>query len=249
MNDFNPIVPQLNQQKHIICGFTTRKYGVSPPPFDSLNLGLKTSDNTLNIRNNHEIVYNYLGIDETQAAFMEQVHGDTVIVSETGGISPKTDGLITSKCGLMLGVKIADCIPLLLFEPVHNVIGAIHCGWRSIKANIAEKAIAKMVDELQASPENIVAVMGPSAESCCYEIGRDIAAHFNSSSLIERNGLLYLDLKAELRVHLLTGGLISSNIEIISDCTICNKELYFSHRRDNKKSGRMMGYIMVNKEL
>ena len=231
--------------KRVICGFTTRNGGISPPPFDSLNVGSHTSDDPLNIRENRRIVYNYLEVEETHVALMEQVHGKNISIVETGGIFPATDGLITSTSGVMLAVIVADCIPLLLFDPVHNVIGALHCGWRSITAGAAEKTLKIMIKEFGTQPENVIAAMGPSAGPCCYETGEDTAELFRSASVIRRDGGIYIDLKVELKNRLLMVGLNSRNIEIFPDCTICNEKLYLSHRRNNVNSGRMMGYIMI----
>jgi len=245
MNGFNPLIPSIISTKQVICGFTTRNGGVSPPPFDSLNLGSHTLDNALNIRENRRIIYNYLEVEETHVALMEQVHGKKISIVETGGLFPATDGLITSKSGVMIAVKVADCIPLLLFDTINNIIGALHCGWRSITAGTAEEALKIMIEEFGTYPEDVMVVMGPSAGPCCYEIGEDIAGLFQSASVVKRDGGIYVDLKAELKDRLLTAGLNNRNIEIFPDCTICNEKLYFSHRRDNVSSGRMMGYIMI----
>ena len=245
MSSFKPIIPLTIPPKHVLCGFTTRCGGVSPPPFNSLNLGLDTPDDPLNVRKNHSIFYRYSGVDENNTAIMKQVHGNEVVVVNRGGVYPETDGLITSSCGVLLGVKVADCIPLLLYDPVHEVAGAIHCGWRSIVSGIAEQALSKMKEDMGTRPEEVIAVMGPSAGSCCYEIGGDTAGYLKSASIISRDGKLYGDLKAELSFHLLRAGLNGNNIEIISDCNICNENLYFSHRRNGLYSGRMMGYIMI----
>jgi len=245
MNNFNPVIPHSIPQQKVICGFTTRNGGVSPPPFNSLNLGLETTDNPRNIQENHRIVYRYLSIGENQVALMKQVHGGRISVVKSGGKFSSTDGLITSKSNLMLGVLVADCIPLLLFDPSYNIIGAVHCGWRSVSACIAEKALRIFTEEFGTHPEDVIAAMGPSAGSCCYEVGEDVAELLQVSSVMKRDEILYADLRAELCDHLLMAGLNIRNIEIFPDCTICNEKLYFSHRRDNSKAGRMMGYIMI----
>ncbi len=248
MNSIKPIIPRSIPRKHAICGFTTRYGGVSPPPFDSLNLGLDTPDDPLHVRENHSIFYRYAGVDDAHTATMKQVHGENVVIVRKGGIYPATDGLITSLCDVLLAVRVADCIPLLLFDPAHEVAGAIHCGWRSIAAGIAEKALSKMKKYKGTRPEDVMAVLGPSAGSCCYEIGKDTAEYFQPASLINRDEKIYGNLKAELSHHLLIAGLRSCNIEIISDCTICNESLYFSHRRNGLYSGRMLGYIMIKRK-
>ncbi len=249
MNNKN-ITPLIIRSKLItsqnaICGFTTRSGGVSTPPFDSLNVGLHTSDDPSNVWKNRKIVYNFLNVDEPHIALMEQVHGVQVSIIENGGIFPATDGLITAKSGVMLGIIVADCVPFLLFDKLQNVIGALHCGWRSITRGIAEKALKIMIKEFGTYPENVIGIMGPSAGSCCYEISEDMETLFRSKSLIRRNGKIFADLKAELKDRLLVAGLKDWNIEIFNDCTICNEKLYFSHRRNNVHAGRIMGYIMI----
>jgi YfiH family protein len=248
MTEINPTIPDILPQTKLICGFTTRSGGISLPPFDTLNLGYETSDDRTAVRQNHTILYCSLGMEEANVAVMGQVHGDHISIVDSGGVSPATDGLITSKPGVMLAVKCADCIPLLLFDPVHMVIGAIHCGWKPIVTGIAVKAVNIMSESNDTDPGEIIAAMGPSAGPCCYEIGAEVAGHFKSDYISRRNGKLYADLRGELRYRLIHSGMISNNIEIISDCTICNKSLYFSHRRDRKLSGRMMGYIMMRRE-
>ncbi len=245
MSNFKPIIPLSISRTNVLCGFTTRCGGVSPPPFNSLNLGTDTPDNPLNVHKNLSIVYGYLGVDENNTAIMKQVHRNNVVIVSKGGVYPSTDGLLTSSCGILLAVRVADCIPLLLYDPVHEVAGAVHCGWRSIAAGIAREALSRMNADMETRPEDVIAVMGPSAGSCCYEIGEDITEYFQPASIIRRDGKLYGDLRAELSYHLLGAGLNGNNIEIVSDCTICNENLYFSHRRNGLYSGRMMGYIMI----
>ena len=245
MTEINPIIPDILPQTLLICGFTTRSGGVSLPPFDSLNLGYKTPDKWADVQENHTILNRFIGVDSSNVAFMEQVHGDCIDVVESGGISTAADGIITSKAGILLGIKYADCIPLLLFDPVQMVISAVHCGWRPLISGIAEKAVNEMSVHCGTIPGNIISATGPSAGTCCYEIGDDVAGLLRSESVIERNGKLYADLRAELKYRLLNSGIKDNHIEIIPDCTICNKSLFFSHRRDGSLSGRMMGYIMI----
>ena len=132
-----------------------------------------------------------------------------------------------------------------LFDPVQMAAGAIHCGWRSLVNGIAEKALNLMAQYFGSDPGNILAAAGPSAGPCCYEIGGDVAERLQSASFTRRNGMLYADLRAELNHRLIDSGIKSRNIEISDNCTICNKSLYFSHRRDGDRSGRMMGYIVI----
>lgn len=245
MNKIQSISPELFSGEEVICGFTTRAGGVSSTPFNSLNLGTGTSDEINDVLDNYRIFYNYIGIGEESAAYMKQVHGDNVAVAEHGGVYPSTDGLVTDCKGLLLGVKTADCLPLLLFDPVSRSIGAVHCGWRSLLSGIAEKTVRIMAGNFGAVPQNIKAAGGQHARSCCYEIGEDVKGQFNSKSIENRSGRLFADLECELRLRLKSEGIENDNISFYGGCTVCNSDLFFSHRRDGLNSGRMLGYIMI----
>lgn len=245
MNEFAPKIPLLLSPDKVLCGFTTRHGGVSPAPFESLNCGFTTADTHDNVLENNRIVYRHAGAAAENAARMGQVHGPEVKVVHSGGMYNHTDGLITDKPGVMLCVQVADCIPLLLHDPVQNVVGAIHCGWRPIVAGIAEKALAIMKEHFGTDPETVAASMGPAAGPCCYEVGDDVAGELHPGSLINRNGTVFADLKAELSRRLVDAGVGKNNLEVFADCTICNESLYYSFRRDGINSGRMLGFIMV----
>src|SRR3989339_734050 len=113
MNNIKFIIPTLFENENILCGFTTREGGVSSPPFNYLNLGTSTLDNKENVRENYRLLYDYLGIEGVNSVFMKQIHGLNVGVVESGGIFPETDSLISNRRGILLGVKTADCLPLL----------------------------------------------------------------------------------------------------------------------------------------
>jgi YfiH family protein len=166
------------------------------------------------------------------------------VVTE-GWVYSDTDGLVTDTPGLLLGVRVADCVPLLLFDPVRHAAGAVHCGWRPVAGGIAENAVKCMVERFGCMESDIRAATGPSAGPCCYEVSPDTAGHFGESSVITRNNSLYIDLKAEITKRLVETGIENNNIEHNSDCTICTPEDYFSYRRDGDASGRMMGFVML----
>ncbi|MFC1573819.1 peptidoglycan editing factor PgeF [Candidatus Latescibacterota bacterium] len=231
-----------------VCGFTTRYGGVSEAPFDTMNLGLNTTDNQSHVLENRKRLFRAAGSCEKNATLMGQVHGTRVRVVSSGGLYEKTDGLITNSPDVFLGVLIADCIPLLVYDPENEVIGALHCGWRSIVGGIAENALSLMAGKFSTDSKNVLAVAGPSAGSCCYEIKSDVACYLGTQSVRHKDGKIYADLKTELYNRLVREGVRKTNIEQFDDCTVCNKTLYYSHRRDDNRSGRMMGFIMLKKE-
>ena len=231
--------------RRVAWGFTTRNGGVSCPPFDSLNLGLKTMDDPDAVRENHHRLYSFAGVKHENAADMGQVHGDVVRVADCGGSYPETDGLVTATSGLLLGVRTADCVPLLLFDPERRVAAAVHCGWRSITAGIAGKTLRLMRERYGSDAAAVAAAIGPAAGPCCYEVGPEVAGLLDSSSVVGHDGVLHADLKNELRIRLLGAGLASGAIETVPGCTICAPDLFFSHRRDGDRSGRQMGFIVL----
>ncbi|MHB9028879.1 MAG: peptidoglycan editing factor PgeF, partial [Candidatus Latescibacterota bacterium] len=245
MSDLCPIIPRSLDTGQALCGFTTRQGGVSLPPFDSLNLGTRTSDRPDSIRENYRILYDYLGVTEDKIALMRQVHSAFVRVIDRGGAYDETDGLLTSTPGILLGVRVADCVPVLLHDPRKKAIGAVHCGWRPIASGILERTLERMACEWGAAPADVHAALGPSAGPCCYEVGPEVVERLHPSAVQTRNGRLYADLHTEIIERLLSSGLQRANIEPIRECTICTESLYFSHRRDSLNSGRMMGYIML----
>ena len=249
MSSINPIVPHSFPSKKIVCGFTTRSGGVSSAPFDTLNCGLNTHDNHSDVAKNHRLVYDFAETEQADVALMGQVHGSEVKSIQSGCLYRETDALMTATPGLLLCVQVADCIPLLLCDPVHHIIAAVHCGWKPITAGIAEKCVKKMVDEFSAEPESILAALGPSAGNCCYEIGPDVAKHLKPKALNKRNSRIYGDLKKELSIRLIDTGLEREHIEICNECTICNEKLFYSYRRDGIQSGRMLGFIKLKREL
>lgn len=244
MNDTSILRP-LIMPDSVKCGFTTRNGGVSKPPFDSLNFGRKTTDDPAAVDENFRLFFQFLDVDTSKAAFMGQVHSDTVRIVDNGGLIPATDGLITVEPGLVIAVKTADCVPLLLFDPATKTAAAVHCGWRSLCAGIAEKTASLMETSFGAKPGDILAAIGPSAGVCCYEIGDDVSRHLQFDSVRRENGAMYADLRHELRRRLEALGLRSDHVETSSDCTICNSGRFYSHRRDGVQSGRMMGFIKI----
>lgn len=245
MNDLRPIVPRLLDGRRVICGFTTRTGGVSRPPFDSLNLGVNTDDDPVAVRENCRILFRYFGVHEDDVALMRQVHGADVRIVDHGGVSDSTDGIFTTRNGLLLGVRVADCVPVLFHDTARGVIGAVHCGWRPIAADILERSLALMHREWGSHPGDVQVVLGPSAGACCYEVGGEITERFAPESLSRRDGRVYADLHAEIAGRLIRAGVSGGNLESISRCTICHGAEFFSHRRDGRSSGRMMGYIML----
>ncbi len=227
----------------IIAGQSTREGGVSPMPF-GLNLSTHVGDELENVLENRRRFYEAIGLSQgSTLVYQNQIHsGNVNVVVGTEGIVPNSDALISAKPGVFLVVSIADCTPILLYEPVAKIIGAVHAGWRGTEQLVALNAIRAMVS-LGAKPERIYAFIGASASAQQYEVGTEVATYFEKDYYIELpNGKCLLDIKKANRDQLLIAGLALEQIEICPRCTIIDDALH-SYRRDGKQSGRMFAII------
>lgn len=243
-------IPPVNTQTAIfaqfpelVVGLSGRTGGVSPEPL-GMNLSFSVGDDEPNVIRNRELFFGSLGLQMNQMAVQGQVHGTTVRVVTRAGRYEETDGLITQTPGLILTVSIADCQPVLLYDPVSHAVAGIHSGWRGTEGRILERAISIMREQCAVRPENIVAWLGPAARGCCYEVGEEVAAKFNERFLTRAPGKkTRLDI-ANANYEMLLGlGLKQPNIALDDRCTIHNPADFHSYRRDGARSGRMMAVI------
>lgn len=206
---------------------------------------------------NREKLAAILNIDPKQLVFPRQTH--TNCVAELKQIPEseikETDALVTNQPGICLCVQTADCVPILLFDPVEKVISTIHAGWRGTVKKIAEAAIQKMISNYQTSPENLLALIGPSIGPQVYEVGNEVVEEVRKNipeaeKTLQKNekGKYHFNLWEANRKVLLNCGLKTENIEISGECSFMNSEKYFSARRDGISTGRMVSGIMLRKK-
>jgi hypothetical protein len=247
MNEI-PIVQSklFSNYKHLKFGISTRVGGVSPEPF-GLNLSFNVGDDRVRVNENRRRFFSALAIPLEQLAIPDQVHSANVCLVSKPGAYESCDSLITITSEIFLVVTVADCLPIFLFDPTTKSIGVVHVGWRGSKLRILENTIKAMETEFGTKRKNIMATIGPSARTCCYEVGKDVANEFNEKFLSRsENKKYYLDLILFNRDILIDSGIYENHIEILQDCTICNRSLFHSYRRDGKASGRMMGVIGIS---
>jgi len=183
---------------------------------------------------------------------IKQVHSTKVVpISQSDTPSKfsliEGDAMITSRKGILLVIRVADCVPVLLFDANMMCIAAVHCGWRGISGGIIKKTIKELGSIFKSSPENIYSAIGPSIGPCCYEIGSDVAKILENSCqathvITSRNEKLFADLKEIVKIQLIQEGVIPDNIETIPLCTRCNPHLFYSYRRGDEKL-RQSGFI------
>lgn len=235
-------------------GIFTRGGGVSPSPYRSLNMGGTVGDNDLNVRMNRQKGFDALDLNHSSLFDAWQVHGTNVIYAEKprGLDDPyqKADILVTDRPGVTLMMRFADCTPIMLYDPVRQVIGLVHAGWMGTVNQAASIAIDAMVGKYECNPANIFAGIGPSIGPDHYEIGEDVISNVRDtfgwdSPVLEKahNGKVHLDLWVANRILLEKKGV--REIEIAGLCTVCHLDDWFSHRGEKGTTGRFGAMIAL----
>jgi len=237
--------------------FTTRYSGVSSGIFESLNLAQRGGDDIEKVKENYSRLCSTLGITTDNIVCSTQVHGThiRVITNEDCGklFKPQpeqADGLITKAPGAALMVFTADCVPILLYDPVKEAAAAIHAGWRSTAANIAGIAVSKMAEEFSCTPSDIRAAIGPCISKCCFETDPDVPAAICTAipdaaeTCFTQKGKKYMvDLKETNRLLLTKAGI--KDIVISGECTFCLSTKYWSHRKTQGQRGSQVAIIVL----
>ena len=179
-----------------------------------------------------------------QITTAHQIHSCIVLeLAGTGGDRiADGDGLVTGQPGMLVGVRTADCVPILLVDRVRRVVSAVHAGWRGTAVGIAGEAVLRMQEKFGTRPEDVLAAIGPSIGGCCYEVGADVARHFGTwvPDLEQTATPARVDLKTVNRLQLEQLGL--QNVWVSQNCTYCCSDFY-SFRREKEQAGRMISYI------
>ena len=249
----------LNNVRH---GFSTRKGGVSRGHLASLNLrgAVPSGDNPEAVLENYRRFCNAIGTDVNAAVLSKQVHETTVRICTAadagkGLFSERdytADALVTNVPGLPLTVFSADCGIILLHDPVHQAIGAVHAGWRGCAAGIVEKAVQTMTAAYGTRPADLLAAIGPCIGQCCFETDDDVPAAMRAalgedaeSYLEQRPPKWHVDLAGLNRQWLLRAGLMPEQIETSGLCTGCHPELFWSHRKMGNARGAQVAMITL----
>ncbi len=267
----------LNKFPWLVHGFSTRPGGVSEIDNERvLNLGAVEWDQRENVEENKRRFQSALGAEKLDFVSLHQIHSDVVRIFDANQRPDKQckgDALATNRPGLLLGVRTADCSPVLVVDPKKRVVAAIHAGWRGTLARIVVKTIGQMQMEFKSNPKDMLAAIGPTIGGCCYEVGTEVAADFsakfsNASEFFdelrtgdEPNPLQWLnmmppghqpppkkvllDLKKANKLQLLEAGLREQNISVTDLCTSCHVSHLFSYRKESTTSGRLLSVIAL----
>jgi purine-nucleoside/S-methyl-5'-thioadenosine phosphorylase / adenosine deaminase len=250
-------VPHANAYNAVMA-FSIRTGGQSPPPLNSLNFSVAQGDSQENVRGNLSVLCSSIGISPAGVAMCIQVHSDDIaVIDEVPSSLHRVDAIVSLRPGVFPAIRTADCVPILLLDPVNKISAAVHAGWRGTVLGITGKVVRLMTEEYATDPANLIASLGPAIGPCCYEVDDAVLAPFrkgvtnaeNFIRVVKTNcgslsGKSYrLDLAAANRAELMAGGVPGENIHTICLCTKCNPSLFFSFRRDGARSGRHIAVV------
>ena len=191
---------RLSKLPWLVHAFSTRRGGFSQPPCAGLNLGFTASDQRERVEQNRRRFMEQLGGKDFAPATVRQIHSSHSFVvtrNPAGQLAyqwpgleasvppsanpPAGDGLMTAEPGILLTIRIADCLPVLLVDPRRRVVAAVHAGWRGARARVIEKAVGDMRRAYGSDPQKLIAALGPSIRACCYQVGEEVVGAFHGS--------------------------------------------------------------------
>jgi len=232
---------------------TTRTGGFSKNHLAGFNLGYTVGDEAKNVTQNLNLLAGFLNIEKKQLVSPKQTHSKNIgIVTSPKDTFPDTDALITNITGICLFVRTADCVPILLYDPVQKAVAAIHSGWKGTLREISKHTIKLMQKEFETNPANLIAGIGPSIGPDVYEVGPEVVEQFKNHFTFDNyitpvknsdKGLLNL-WKINHQI-LIDSGIPGEQIEVAEMCTYSNPDLFYSARRDGVNSGRLATGIML----
>jgi YfiH family protein len=243
----------FHQFPRVVAAQSTRHGGVSPPPYHSLNIGINTRDDDQLIAQNRKRFFNALGLQNPSFTYSHQIHGKEVFHAQLPASQAVQgfDAIISNQPNLLIGVTIADCCPVLIYDTSNQAFAAIHAGWRGTVAQIVKHTLDHMQTTFGTQASNCFAFVGTCISQSFYEVDEQVAQHFNPAHKTEGKAFdkWHVDLRASNRHQLIEWGLPHYQVEVSPFCTWANNEDYFSHRREKGTTGRMLAVIgMFGKE-
>jgi YfiH family protein len=249
--------------KEIEHFLSTRTGGFSEFPYQSLNLGLQVGDDPDKVLKNRRRLAEAIGIPLNRFTIARQIHSDNVrIISNdvrgSGSTDHEnaiegTDAMATNVAGICLVILVADCVPMLFFDPVQRAIGVAHAGWKGTLQLIAQKTVMAMEKAFDSLAEDIVVGVGPSIGPCCYKVGPEVISqveiifHTKKEYILNesKSGEGYFDLRKANLDQLLHAGIERKNIEMAMSCTCHTSDLFFSYRQQKGSTGRFCAGITL----
>ncbi len=230
--------------------FTTRHGGISLAPYDTLNLAFHVGDDPLHVNANHDLLAAQLGYEKAALVHMRQIHSDIVhIISDDDDFDHprECDALITDRIGVALMIMSADCIPLIIYDPLRHVVAVVHAGRAGAFKNIVARTVATMQCHFTCKSESLHVTLGPSIHGCCYEVGEAIAREAEAlgygAMVTCKDKRYFLHVNAIVKAQLEALGV--AHVEEIGGCTACNSRDFFSYRAEGGVTGRIAGVALL----
>jgi YfiH family protein len=233
--------------------FSTRIGGISPKPFDSLNLGnpngCDIQDLSERIRENYRLLMSASGCEGRELLWLHQIHGGRVVRvrrSSPHDNNTQADALVSDDPSRMLSVRVADCVPVLLSSGDGRSVAAVHAGWRGVVVQAVVEALREVCGD---NASHVVAAIGPSIGYDSFEVGNEVLDEFarvfgaDAPMRTGSEGKGRIDLRECLRRQLIAAGVPEDRIDLTDRCTFRDSDEFFSHRRDKGISGRMAAII------
>ena len=253
--------PLLNNCDFLVHAFCTRRGGASQEDYKSLNMSFREGDEEFRVLQNWDRLATAFAVPLEQFLTVNQVHGDAIFVIKPHGTYFSSreelnyDAIVTSRTDLAICIKTADCVPVLIVDKVKKVIAAVHAGWRSTSLSISAKVIKLMQNQYGSKPSDILAAIGPAIGLCCYEVDAVVAEalreHRHAATFLlpaAAKNKWMLDLPKANHSQLLDAGVPESNIEVADYCTVCNQDMFFSHRASGGITGRQVSFMMIKSD-
>jgi polyphenol oxidase len=245
----------------LIHAFCARQGGVSQDEYASLNVSFNEGDEEYSVLQNWGRLSKAFAIPLEQFLVVNQVHGDEIFVIKPHGsyFSSRSelnyDAIVTNRTNLAICIKTADCVPVFFVDRVKKIIAVVHAGWRSTALGISAKVIGLMQNQYGSSLQNILVAIGPSIGKCCYQVDSAVADVFRG----QKNHEIYLlpaavgnqwmlDLPEANRRQILDCGIPEQNIETSGYCTMCNQDIFFSHRGSGGITGRQINFMVIKED-
>ena len=239
---------------------STRQGGYSEGRYGEFNINRYCGDSEEAIQKNRETLCQLLGIEDHSLLMPHQVHLAEIAVVDremltlpTEEIQQKLDGidaLMTNEAGVCIGVSTADCIPVLLYDPIQRASCAIHAGWRGTVQRIVEKAVTRMTEVFGSDPQNLIAQIGPGIHLESFEVGDEVYQTFEKEGfpmelISKKYEKWHIDLPECNRLQLVAAGIPETHIAVSPVCTFQQSDTFFSARKLSINSGRIFTGILL----
>lgn len=242
------------QTNDLVQKIFSRHGGTSPKPWASLNVGGTTGDDQIHVVENRKRIFAVCDLPVDSIYDPWQVHGTQIICVDKprplANQHEKGDAILTNRTGITLFMRFADCVPIVLYDPVNRVIGMVHAGWRGTVSGIALSAVRKMISQYNCSTSSILAGIGPSICVEHYQVGEDVVTAVKKAFqedwkevLWEKNGFSHFNLWIANHLMLEKSGI--TKIEHSNACTFENTTDWYSHRAEGGVTGRFAAIMAL----